>query len=290
MVLVIDETRRDIEEIISKDQGFGFSPQSDFDRVFLDWLHYRARRIPRRPRQVILSRQVQSKLAAYPAIDRIRSALRDGEDVSAWLSRRLTSRARDHRSDMMFNEWQITHFHLGRVFSKPNMISGTRDLLYAHVTSQCVTFLDVRPHKRWAAQDILRILLQTRPEAMERMEVKGALPPYKSYTDDGLLQARIGGVSVPIIAIDGRPFMLFGISSSVHADRIIILIYNSLKRTINFFIENTAQNKLDSPMALQIASLIGVPVRLGISFDPCGAFLIYDKNRNLPIHQTGLLE
>lgn len=289
MVLVIDETRRDIEEIISKDQAFGFSPQSDFDRAFLDWLHYRARRIPRRPRQVIISQQVQSKLAAYPAIDRIRSALGDGEDVSAWLSRKIDECARDHRWDMMFDDWQITHFHLSPIFSKPNMISGTRDLLYAHVTSQCVTFLDIRPHNDWAAQDILRVLLQTRPEAMERMEAKHALPPYKSYTDDELLEARKRGVSVPIIAIDGRPFNLLGISSSGHADR-IILFYNSLKRTINFFKENAAQNKLDTPMALQIASLIGVPVRLGISFDPCGAFLIYDKNRNLPIHPTGLLE
>jgi hypothetical protein len=124
---------------------------------------------------------------------------------------------------------------------------------------------------------------------MERMEGKGALPPYKSYTDDELLQARIGGVSVPIIAIDGRPFMLLGISSSGHADR-IVLFYNILERTVRFFIENAAQNKLDTHMAIQIASLIGVPVRLGISFDPCGAFLIYDKNRNLPIHQTSVLE
>jgi hypothetical protein len=289
MDLVIDETRRDIEEIISKDQNFGFPPQSDIDRAFLDWLHFRARRIPCRPRQVIISRQVQSKLAAYPAIDRIRSALRHGDEVSAWLSRKLISGARSPRSDMMFNDWQITHFHLSRVFSEPNMISGTRDLLFAHVTSQCVTFLDVRPHNVWAAQDFLRILLQTRPDAMDRMEVKGALPPYKSYTDDELLQARMGGVSVPIIAIDGRPFMLPGIVSSGHAER-IVRFYNSLERTIRFFIENTVQNKLDTTMELQIASLIGVPVRLGISFDPCGAFLIYDKNRNLPIHQTGLLE
>jgi hypothetical protein len=83
--------------------------------------------------------------------------------------------------------------------------------------------------------------------------------------------------------------MLLGISSSGHADR-IILFYNIIKRIIRFFIENAVQNKLDTAMALQLASLIGVPVRLGISFDPCGAFLIYDKNRNLPIHQTGLLE
>ena len=83
--------------------------------------------------------------------------------------------------------------------------------------------------------------------------------------------------------------MLSGISSSGHADR-IILFYNSVKRTICFFIDNATQHKLDTHMELQIASLIGVPVRLGISFEPCGAFLIYDKNRNLPIHQTGLFE
>jgi hypothetical protein len=153
-----DETDSDIAELTRRDFGYTPPPQN-LKHAFLNWVHYRARRIPCRPRQIVMSAAVQARLPTYPAIGRICDALRAGEDVSAWLSRKKVTRKCNPRADMMFNDWQITHFHLGRVFAKPNMIGGADDLLYAHVSSEFVTLLDVLPHGSWAAQDLLRILI-----------------------------------------------------------------------------------------------------------------------------------
>ena len=61
MATLIDETDNDIAELIRKD--FGCIPEpEDLHMTFLDWVHYRARRIPCRPRQVIMSAEVRAKL------------------------------------------------------------------------------------------------------------------------------------------------------------------------------------------------------------------------------------
>jgi hypothetical protein len=152
LATVIDETGEDIANLIRKD--FGNIPETiDLNRAFLDWVHYRARRIPCRPRQIIMSREIRSKLSAHPAIDQISSTFRAGKDVRAWLSRKIETRMRSPRADMMFNDWQITHFHLGRVFVTPNMVGGTSDLLYAHVTAEHVTLLDVSEGFRKASRE-----------------------------------------------------------------------------------------------------------------------------------------
>lgn len=47
MVWVTDETRSDLLRLIQAD--FGRVPEERFDRSFVDWLHYQARRIPTAP-------------------------------------------------------------------------------------------------------------------------------------------------------------------------------------------------------------------------------------------------
>ncbi len=285
MVSVIDETRSDIAKIIARD--FGQVAQSDICRTLLDWVHYRARRIPCHPRRVVLSREVQAKIGAYPAIKRIEFALTTGADVSAWLSRKIASHSRSPRADMMFNAWQISHFHLGQVFSNPNMVLGTNDLLYANVTAECVTMLDVRPHKNWTAQDLLRILLETRPEALEKMELKGITAA--AWTDTELEALRSKGNSAPV-AVAGRVFCpALGIATSGHAMRLNILC-DGFWIAADTFKEAAKQNKLPRHLATQIASLMGVPVRLGAAFDPRGALSLYDKERRLAIYQTRIFE
>jgi hypothetical protein len=285
---VIDDTETDIAELIRKD--FGYTPErKDLNLALLDWVHYRARRIPCRPRQVIMSREVRSKLSMNQAISCISSALRAGEDVGAWLSRKIETHMRSPRADMMFNDWQITHFHLSRVFVKPNMVGGTPDLLYAHVTAEYATLLDALPHESWAAQKLLRILLETRPVAMERAEAKGILGTQRgSRTDDELLALRTSGLATSVL-VSGRTFYLTGISQSRHATRLVdfcshlrIAILNLKKQIENGTIER--------PFASRIAMQIGVSVRLGVSFDTGSAFTVYDKVRRLPFFQSRGLE
>jgi hypothetical protein len=282
---VIDETENDIAALIRND--FGYTPEhKDLNRAFLDWVHYRARRIPCRPRQVIMSREVQSKLSTYAAISRISSALRAGEDVSAWLSRKIETRMRSPRADMMFNDWQITHFHLGRVFVTPNMVGGTSDLLYAHVTAEYATLLDVLPHRSWVAQDLLRILLETRPEAMERMEQKNVTG--QILTDDALFALRTKHTNVAIDVL-GRAFVPGGIMSSGHALR-LFLFCNHLHITIANLKTQIETGAIERPLATRLAAQVGIPVRLGLSFDSTGTFTVYEKVRHVPFFRSIVIE
>lgn len=54
-------------------------------------------------------------MATYPAIEQLKIELERGRDVSSWLSGRVRNRKTDAFVDLMFNDWQISHFHLGYV-------------------------------------------------------------------------------------------------------------------------------------------------------------------------------
>src|ERR1700721_4505576 len=114
---VIDETQHDLNLLMYA--GFGAVLSGDFHRDFVGWLHYRARSVPMLPRRVFVSREVIQKQGKFPAIRAIRVALEAGSDVQPWLSDRIRRRKTDHCAEMMFNDWQILHFHLGNVYDSP---------------------------------------------------------------------------------------------------------------------------------------------------------------------------
>jgi hypothetical protein len=201
---LIDETAADLQKLIERDFGRLGGPPTDRDVI--DWMHYRARLIPRRLRAVTVSQEVVAQMATYPAIGQLRSELERGEDVSPWLSDRVRNRKQYALADLMFNDWQISHFHLGRFFVSPNKVHRQKLLLFALVKADRAVFLDVHPHGRrtWTTTQILRVLLQTSPQDMP--EWKGALGTQSGdYTDTELLRLREGGLGYTI-QIDGRIF------------------------------------------------------------------------------------
>jgi len=109
---VIDETPADIRRLVEGDFG-PFDETREFNLVFLDWLHYRARRIWQHPRKAVVSAEVLEKQKSYPAIAAIRRELEVGGNLSPWLSDRVRRKPQNPRADLMFNDWQIAHFHLG---------------------------------------------------------------------------------------------------------------------------------------------------------------------------------
>jgi hypothetical protein len=66
-VQLIDETEADLRKLIERD--FGRLTATPSHRDVLDWMHYRARLIPRRLRTVMVSQEVAAQLASYP-VDR----------------------------------------------------------------------------------------------------------------------------------------------------------------------------------------------------------------------------
>jgi hypothetical protein len=284
-VRVVDDTQNDLERLIAID--FGVSSTGNFQADFVNWIHFRARRVPRLPRRVFVSQEVKRHQIQYPAIEQVRLALISGGDIGPWLSERILKDKTNHRADMMFNDWQILHFHLGEFFQSPTTIFRTGPLLYVHITAEEATLLDVQPHKRWTMTALLEILLRTNPSGLERYEARGVTP--MRLTDDQYKNLRNNGTN-SVIDIAGRAFMPGGVMlSSGHAMR--------LYRYRDWFfgmIEKLQQDfgadLVEPHLRPAIYALLGIPVRLGAYYDDRGMAII-DKNRNgLVLHQMKPLE
>ncbi|MGC9269594.1 hypothetical protein [Acidiphilium sp.] len=284
-MLVVDETESDLKRLIAAD--FGTSSTGDFHADFVNWIHFRARRVPQLPRKIFTSQEVTSHRNQYPAIDQIRLALGSGGDVRPWLSQTIAKNKNNHKADMMFNDWQILHFHLSRIFQTPNSIRRTGPLLYAHITADEATFLDVQPHGRWTMTNLLEILLRTNAPGLERYEARSATP--MRLTDDEYRNLRRKGGN-SMIEIGGRAFFPGGgLLASGHAGR-IYRYRDWLFGMIDKIRQDMAKDLIEPHLKTAIYSLIGVPVRLGVYYDDSGMAIIDKNRRGLVLHQMKPLE
>lgn len=188
---------------------------------------------------------------------------------------------------MMFNHWQISHFHLGSLFDTPNRIRRGQPLLYAHISTTDATFLDVQPHGAWTRKELLEILLRTNPSALEKHELRRVTPNQLTEDEYSKLRAKGGNTT---IEISGRTFLPgLGITASGHALR--IATYRTwFLRIVEKIRQDFEADQVAEHLKPVIYARIGTPVRLGAYYDDRGLVVI-DKNRNgLALHQMKALE
>jgi hypothetical protein len=264
MQLVLDQVNQDLQRLIEAD--LGPLNGASLKDAFLDWLHYRARKIPQRPREVVLSSEVQAYRAAYPAITRIELALRNGEDVTPWLSTRIVRSAGNPRADMMFNDWQVMHFHLGDLLTPNGMVARTANLLFAHISADRAVFLDVQPHGAWSMINLLRILLRTWPAAMERFEYRGIVDMDRQRTDEEIFGLRSNGIAVTI-SLDGRFFMApgMGVMTSRHSLR-LVLLRDAFFQMVDTTLAQARSGQFEHLLGYSPLVLPGAPLRVGVPF------------------------
>lgn len=259
-------------------------PSSNFDIILLDWLHYRARLIPRRPRRIIASTEVINARVSHVGIDAIVAGLRNGWDMSPWLSDRIRTRKADGRADLLFNDWQISHFHFG-LFNNPRRIyrHGRRNiLLFVHITPDQATLLQVGTHQDFTSQNLLKTMLETNPLAMERMEIRGVLGSRTPITDQDISVLRKKGAST-FIEIDGRLFAPGGgISTSKHATRLVISLNHFLRGTRQILAE-LETNTLSLALRKRLLLPLGVRPIIGVRYDSSGYLALVDKARGLDL-------
>jgi hypothetical protein len=280
---LIDETETDLRNLIERDFG-RLAGGHLTSRQILDWMHYRARLIPCRTRSVVVSQEVEAQMPGYPAIGRLKTEFESGRDVSPWLSDLVRKRKEDPLADLMFNDWQISHFHLGKLFVTPNKV-GPRPkgelLLFALVKANHVTSLDLHPHGVWTTTQLLRVLLRTSPQDMP--EAKGIIDAQTGGpTDADLLKVRQAGYTAPI-HLDGKVFFPpgLGVSGSRHAVR-LVLQFNRLSREIRNLHRRFTANDLPHQLPRQL-SVIGILARLGISLREDGCMVLFEKTRAIEL-------
>lgn len=255
-------------------------PDAASDRNLVDWLHYRARRIVERPRTVLMSDEVRTHRAVHPAIDDIATALRISAPMTHWLSASIRKRKTDPKADLMFNQWRMSHFHIGPTRRRSARAERGDLILFAHIGADTATLLDVQPHRNWTRTDLLRILLQTDPTAMHSIGSTQDLP----LTDEQHRILRRKHATGPI-TIDGRAYAAPGIGLMGSGDSLRFRVMaDHLAFVVQRALHEIATNTLRANLLQRLTGQIGLPVRLGVRLDR-GIFVIYDKSRRLDLMQ-----
>jgi len=277
---VIDETEIDLKQLVQIDFG-PIDSSTDVWRAILDWIHFRARRVYRRARHVTMSAEMIAR-SNFPAIGQIADAIRSGDDLSPWLSDSIRHDRSNPKADLMFNDWQINHFHLGRLFSRPDKTQRTGDLLFAYLDRDHAVLLDVQPHGTWTMQMFLEILFRTSPSDIQRYELKGVIGTTNSYTADEMYELRKFGMST-FFQIDDRLFMSpgGGLVTSGHALRFVRFL-NLMRRTHRTLLEQICGSALPRNLLMSLAASVGLPVRLGVRI-AADELIFFDKNRNFDL-------
>jgi hypothetical protein len=153
-------------------------------------------------------------------------------------------------------------------------------LLY--ITKEKAVLLDVQPHGSWTMQSLLRILLQTSPEDMERHQVQGVLG-HPNYTADEVYGLRKVGLNAPF-ELEGRLFFSpgHGISTSGHGTRFRLYV-DALRHSVKAVKCAIEGNNLPPILMREIAANLSLPARFGLR-NESGQLILIEKSRQIDLH------
>lgn len=284
-MVVIDQTEADILAEIKLD----FPTAAFADRKYLPlWLQYKARAVPRLVRSVKYSERILPLTNKFPAIKKIAELLKSGGDVQPFLSERIYRLKSKPSADPLFADWQISHFHLGRVYKNGKIVQDSNDLLFAYIIENEALFLDVGVHCDWANEDMLRALGEISPEYLERYRIKGIVGTTGQRKKEDRIELRKCGMD-SIIDLDGKYYFApgGGLTSAKIGSRFAELT-NEIRRTITKLVEDFQKDHIHPEVLKFIGSDIGIPIRLGLWYRN-GRIEIVDRQRNLVFWQSSIL-
>lgn len=185
----------------------GYTYQAANDRETIrTYGSVKRRRITTRPRSVYKAAYtVPAHLTAgeQQLIEKVKS----GADLWPHQSRKIGNAAFE---DGMLNDYGLQHFHLGTTPdpTRPNLLQGTNELLFAVVKENDFHALGIFDHKAWSKQALLGIIQAHWPKLIDPYVLKGGehmkvLGLRHDYTDEKAAKLRKAGVNVLTQGADG---------------------------------------------------------------------------------------
>jgi len=262
------------------------------------WLDFSCRYIEPKQRRFIASRDLESKEARLPVIlqnglSMFRSKVETGDDINPFQSKGLyandvSSEKRQGRTDLLFADWSIHHFHLTDVPVQPGTTVSDRSdfLLFGVVFSDAVLAIDAREHPKgagFADRELLEIAIRNWPALFQQYGLPGALALAQSYSNEELHQLRKAGVTV-LQEIAGRVYMPPGLgvttaSTPTHLSLKTNEIRRGVKPVAKFF------QKEDNGLSIICRNSTGQDPDFHIVITPKG-LAVYEPN----IDQAQLIE
>lgn len=207
MTLDINFTRDVAARCVQRLTEAGYAPQpTDDDDAIYTYCGVRHRRVRPRPRRV--------HKAAYTVppdrVDGERQLLEKvtaGGDLWPHQSRQMGKLTFE---DGMLNDYGIQHFHLGTTPDPkhPNLIAGTKELLFAVVKEDDFHVIGIYDHSAWSKQALLDVIHATWPKLSEPYTIKGGSGMEvrglrRNYTDAETAELRKHGINTLVQRADG---------------------------------------------------------------------------------------
>lgn len=187
------------------------------------WVDFRLRYIDPGPREIAWSDKfpkrslpLETRRALGAFVDRVW----DGHDLNPYQGRGLSLRhdvsgaRKQNRTDMLWAEWGIHHFHLspdpipeGQYFSRP-----ADYLAFCLVFGNVVAVVDVLPHpdlEGFSNPDLMRTIAASWPEILEPFRLRGVKADRTDQTQQGIHARRAAGFTTGFV-LDEKVYMGLG--------------------------------------------------------------------------------
>lgn len=193
------------------------------DKALLRWLDFRLRFVDPKPRPLVYSKSFPKRLSGelrreLAAFERRSLA---GEDLNPFQGKGLTKHhdtsgiKRQNRTDLLWADWNIHHFHLGFGPAESGQYYAKRSsqLLFAVVFDNAIACINVGDHGSMEDRSLIEAFVRSWPDAAEPYRMKGILPGDRQFSASDIRQLRVGGVCSPVI-VDGAVYMPGGITTA----------------------------------------------------------------------------
>ena len=165
----------------------------------LNWIEYVIRLIPPKKREVHFSKGFWERAPkeCRKQIRFLADRFKSGEDVNPYLSTTVQNALQGKRTDMLWTDWEICHFHLSENIPNGSYFSDRSDyLLFAIIGDYFVCFLDARPHPKgaeFADPELYKYICESWPELVNNLE---GISPDKDWSKEEIHKFRQRGLNV----------------------------------------------------------------------------------------------
>jgi len=219
---------------------------TNLSEPLLRWQDFVARYIPPAPRQILTAKKFPKELdtKVKDALNHFKNLIGTGADINPYQSKGLimhndsSSNKRQQRTDLLWADWGIHHFHLTDtpIPSEKYFSDRSQWLLFCIIDKNFVGLIDVRDHNEsdlFSNLDLLENLVESWPEIMEKFRINMPLALNKQYSSNEIAQLRKAGITA-FITINDQVYMNpgMGITSASTPTR-ISLYRNRIRKHIS---------------------------------------------------------
>lgn len=211
---------RDITSTLILDFGLKYGQEDlKLNDPLLRWMDFRLRYMPPSPRKFSVAKNFPTNHSAdvAAALRHFKELVESGADLNPYQGKGLTlfddisAKKKKDRTDLMWADWGITHFHLttAPLMSAAYFSARSEWLLFAIASENVFAAIDIRRHDEpnvFSRVELVTSLVDSWPEMMARFEAKGVLPSTQTLTSAEYAKLRNAGINT-FVSVNGKSYL-----------------------------------------------------------------------------------